>query len=93
MKSFEQLVLQLITLNQNYMWIIEQSEKILIEIDEAFKKENFVKVEKLRDRFIELENRHNRDKKTYNAIIKESRSYFKTKYGLDLFDYFELEDV
>lgn len=93
MKTFEQLVLQLAILNQNYIWIIEQGEKILVEIDEALKSENFIKVEKLRDKFIELENRHNRDRKTYNTIIKQSRLYFKTRYGLDLFDYFELEDV
>jgi len=92
-KTFEQLVLQLAILNQNYIWIIEQGEKILVEIDEALKSENFIKVEKLRDKFIELENRHNRDRKTYNTIIKQSRLYFKTRYGLDLFDYFELEDV
>lgn len=93
MKNVDQLLGQLNILNDNYMWIISQGEKILSEVDRAMANNNFEKVEKLRDKFIELENRHNRDRKTYNEIIKESRSYFKTKYNLDLFDYFELEDI
>jgi len=93
MNSADSMLKQLNTLNQNYIWIIEQGEKILKEVDIAMNAEDFKKVEKLRDKFIELENRHLRDKKTYNNIIKQSRTYFKSKYNLDLFDYFELEDI
>jgi len=92
-KTVDYLLEQLNVLNQNYIWIIVQGEQILSEVDKAMAAENFEKVEKLRDRFIELENRHNRDRKTYNDIIKQSRSFFKSKYNLDLFDYFELEDI
>lgn len=93
MKNVDDLLKQLNVLNQNYVWILQQGEEILAAIDKAMAKNDFNKIEKLRNQFIELENRHNRDKKTYNTIIKESRSYFKTKYNLDLLDYFELEDI
>jgi len=93
MNDIDTMLEQLNTLNQNYIWIIEQGEKILKDVDKAMNKSDFEKVEKLRNKFIELENRHLRDKKTYNNTIKQSRLYFKSKYNLDLFDYFELEDI
>jgi len=89
----DNLLEQLSLLNTSYIWIIREGEKILKEIDSAVKNDNFEEIEKLRNKFLELENRHNRDKITYNKIIKESRSYFKSRYNLDLFDYFELENI
>ena len=93
MNTVDKLLEQLTFLNQNYVWIIKQGEKILSSIDKAMEENDFDKIEKLRNQFMELENRHNRDRRTYNALIKQSRSYFKTTYNLDLFDYFELEDI
>lgn len=93
MKTVEELLEQLEVLNQTYLWTIKESEKILIEIDEAWKKEDLEKVEQLRERFMEIENRHNLDRACYNKVIKESRNYFKKKYGIDLLRIFELEDI
>lgn len=89
----EQLLEQLETLNQNYLWIIKESEKILKQVNMAMDKGDMDAVNNLRDKFLELENRHSRDKITYNTLIKQSRLYFKKKYGIDLFKYFELEDI
>lgn len=87
------LIDQLNILNQNYLWIIKEGEKILKEINIAMELNDMDKVNSLRDRFIELENRHTRDKITYNKLIRESREYFRKKHGIDLFKYFELEDI
>lgn len=87
------LIEQLNILNQNYLWIIKEGELILKQITAAIDIGDMNKVNKLRDQFIELENRHLRDKITYNRLIKESREYFRKKYGIDLFKYFELEDI
>lgn len=91
--NVDSLIDQLNTLNQNYLWIIKEGEKILKEITIAMDLGDMDKVNSLRDRFIELENRHTRDKITYNKLIRESREYFRKKYGIDLFKYFELEDI
>lgn len=91
--NVEELLEQLEVLNQNYLWIIKESEKILAQINKAMDVGNFELVNTLRDKFLELENRHNRDKITYNSLIKQSRQYFRKKYGIDLFKYFELEDI
>lgn len=91
--NVDNLIDQLNTLNQNYLWIIKEGEKILKEITIAMDLGDMDKVNSLRDRFIELENRHTRDKITYNKLIRESREYFRKKHGIDLFKYFELEDI
>lgn len=91
--NIEQLLEQLEVLNQNYLWIIKESEKILKQVNEAMDRGDMEKVNVLRDKFLELENRHERDRITYNNLIRQSREYFRKKYGIDLFKYFELEDI
>lgn len=91
--NVDSLVEQLNILNQNYLWIIREGELILKETTAAIDIGDMDKVNRLRDRFIELENRHLRDKITYNKLIRESREYFQKKHGIDLFKYFELEDI
>lgn len=91
--SVNSLLEQLEILNQNYIWIIRESEKLLNNINTAMANEDMETVNVLRDKFLELENRHNRDKITYNSLIRQSREYFRKKHGIDLFKYFELEDI
>ncbi|NBO98946.1 MAG: hypothetical protein EBU90_02290 [Proteobacteria bacterium] len=91
--TVDKLLEQLELLNQNYLWIIKEGEKILSQINKAMDVGDMNAVNVLRDKFIELENRHNRDRITYNKIIGDSREYFRKKYGIDLFKYFELEDI
>jgi len=91
--TVDKLLEQLELLNQNYLWIIKEGEKILSQINKAMDVGDMNAVNVLRDKFIELENRHNRDRITYNKIIRDSREYFRKKYGIDLFKYFELEDI
>ena len=93
MMTVDQLLEQLEILNKTYLWTIKESEKILQEIDIAWKEEDMVKVEQLRDRFMEIENRHNLDRAQYNKVIKQSRQYFLRKYNIDLLRIFELEDI
>lgn len=91
--SVDHLIEQLEVLNKNYLWIIKESEKILDQFNKAMNEGDMDKVNDLRDMFMELENRHNNDKITYNKLIRQSREYFKQKHGIDLFKYFELEDI
>lgn len=93
MKTAEEFLEHLEILNQAYLWTIRESEKIIAEVDEAWSENNFEKVEELRHKFIEIENRHNVDRVHYNKVIKASRNYFKKKYKIDLFRIFELEDI
>ena len=89
----DNLLEQLNILNESYVWIIKESEKLLVLINKAIDENDYPAIDKYRDKFIELENRHNNDRKTYNKLIKESRQYFLKKYKIDLLKIFELEDL
>ena len=89
----DNLLEQLNILNESYVWIIKESEKLLVLINKAWDIDDMEAIEKYRNKFLELENRHNADKKTYNALIRQSREYFIKKYNIDLLKIFELEDL
>jgi len=50
-------------------------------------------VERMRNQFMELQNRHNLDRTQYNLLINSCKDYFKKKFGIDLLSLFELEDI
>jgi len=89
----EDILEQLNILNKNYIWIIKESEKLIPLIDKAWKTENFSAIEKYRNKFFELENRHKNNRKTYNKIIQDSRQYFLKKHNIDIIKIFKLEDI
>lgn len=93
MMSVDALLEQLEILNKTYLWTVKESEKILTEIDEAWASEDMEAVERLRNRFMELQNRHNLDRAQYNLLINSCKDYFKKKFGIDLLSLFELEDI
>jgi hypothetical protein len=93
MMSVDALLEQLEILNKTYLWTVKESEKILAEIDEAWASEDMEAVERLRNRFMELQNRHNLDRTQYNLLINSCKDYFKKKFGIDLLSLFELEDI
>jgi hypothetical protein len=83
----EELLQQLEILNDTYLWSIDEAHRILQQIDVLMESDDlkkFDKIEKLRDKFMELQQRHIADKKLYNTLITESRDYFINKYNIDL---------
>lgn len=93
MMSVDELLEQLEILNKTYLWTVKESEKILAEIDGAWASEDIEAVERLRNRFMELQNRHNLNRTQYNLLINSCKDYFKKKFGIDLLSLFELEDI
>jgi hypothetical protein len=93
MMSVDALLEQLEILNKTYLWTVKESEKILAEIDEAWASEDMEAVERMRNQFMELQNRHNLDRTQYNLLINSCKDYFKKKFGIDLLSLFELEDI
>jgi hypothetical protein len=93
MMSVDELLEQLEILNKTYLWTVKESEKILAEIDEAWASEDMEAVERMRNQFMELQNRHNLDRTQYNLLINSCKDYFKKKFGIDLLSLFELEDI
>lgn len=93
MMSVDDLLEQLEILNKTYLWTVKESEKILAEIDEAWASEDMETVERLRNQFMELQNRHNLNRAQYNLLINSCKDYFKKKFGIDLLSLFELEDI
>ena len=71
--------------NSSYEWIVRESEKIaraMKALDEKeFDAEAYDKVTK---RFLELEMRYKRNKKDYDAVVKQVRAYFDDKHGIDI---------
>jgi hypothetical protein len=71
--------------NSSYEWIVTESEKIaraMKALDEKeFDAEAYDKVTK---RFLELEMRYKRNKKDYDAVVKQVRTYFEDKHGIDI---------
>jgi hypothetical protein len=71
--------------NSSYEWIIRESEKIAREMkaldEKEFDAEAYDKVTK---RFLELDMRYKRNKKDYDAVVKQVRTYFDDKHGIDI---------
>jgi len=83
--EIHKLLEQINQLDATFKWTITQSEKILKEYLKLEKTEpfNFEAHEVLRDRLLELEQRHQRDRALYNKCIKQVRAHFKEKYNSD----------
>jgi len=85
--EIEELLQQLEILDGTYLWSIDEAHKIVQQIDalmESGDSRRFDKIDKLRDKFIELQQRHVVDRKLYDTLITESRDYFINKYNIDL---------
>lgn len=93
--NIDDLLNKLDILNNNYKWIINESNKIAEAVEELDKEENFdtEQYEKYCKRFLELENRYAKDKKEFSKTFKEVKKYFKLKYGMDIVGMLEQEDI
>jgi len=71
--------------NASYEWIVRESEKVAREIKILDKKEfNPEAYDRLVKRFLELEARYKRNKKDYDIAVKQVRTYFDDKHGIDI---------
>jgi len=75
-------------LNEGFEWAVKEASLIHRKIKSAFDNDNMDEVNLLRDKFLELENRHEFNKKLYNSILKKCKGYFLSKYGLDISNLF-----
>lgn len=75
-------------LNEGFEWAVREADSIHKKIKLAFDRDNMDEVNFLRDKFLELENRHEFNKKIYNQILKKCKGYFFKKYGLDISNLF-----
>ena len=83
----DELLQQLEILNDTYLWSIDEAHAIVQQVDALMESDNlnkFDKIEKLRDKFMELQRRHVADRKLYDVLVSESRDYFINKYNIDL---------
>lgn len=69
--------------NNNYVWIIEESNKILKQIDDLdnLSSKNS-KYNLLCNKLTELQKRFVRSKIEYNKLYNEISQYFEEKYGI-----------
>jgi len=71
--------------NSSYQWIVRESEKIARAMKALDEKEfNSEAYDKLTKKFFELELRYKRNKKDYDAVVKQVRAYFDDKHGIDI---------
>lgn len=94
-EELETLLEKLEILNETYLWSIKEAKKILDETNQLLESDDpkrFDRINKLRDKFMELQNRHIADKALYNKLINESRTYFKKKYKTDIMKLIEGEE-
>jgi peptidoglycan hydrolase CwlO-like protein len=72
--------------NSSYEWVVRESEKIAKELKALDLEVNFNvdTYEKVTKRFLELEQRYKRNKKDYDAVVKQIRAYFEDKHGIDI---------
>jgi len=69
--------------NSNYEWIINESEKILCEIDELDDSDrDSKKYDMLVNKLKELQIRFNKSKSQYNELFEHINKYFEDKYGI-----------
>jgi predicted nuclease with TOPRIM domain len=72
--------------NSSYEWVVRESEKIAkelksLDLEVNFNADSYRKVTK---RFLELEQRFIRNKKDYDNVLNQVRSYFNEKHGIDI---------
>ena len=87
----EQLLDQLETLNNFYVWSIKELDKVVnlykkIEESEEFDLHREDKLWALVKQYEELESRHHANERIFKKIITESRQYFLDKYKLDIWE-------
>jgi hypothetical protein len=71
--------------NMSYEWIVRESDKVASEIRVLDQKEfNAAAYDKVVKRFLELEVRYKRNKKDYDAVMQQVRTYFDDKHGIDI---------
>lgn len=71
--------------NSSYEWIVRESEKIAVHIKALDQKEfDAAAYDKVVKRFLELEIRYKRNKKEYDAVVKQVKTYFDDKHGIDI---------
>ena len=69
----------------SYEWIIKESDKVAAQIKALDKKKfNCKAYDKVTRRFLELELRYKRNKKDYDIVVTQVRSYFNDKHGMDI---------
>lgn len=91
----EELLRKLEILNTTYLWSIKEAKKILDDTERLMESDDpnrFDKINNLRDKFMELQNRHLADKALYNKLINQSRAYFKKTYNTDIIKLIEGEE-
>ena len=71
-------------LDKNFAWTNEEVEKLDKKITVALDNDNMDEVNRLRDKFMELESRHQYNRKIYFETLKKCRGYFKNKYDIDI---------
>jgi hypothetical protein len=93
--NIDNLLAKLDVLNNNYKWVISESNKIAEEVEKLDKEEHFNTelYEKYCRQFLELELRYANDKREFSKTFKEVKKYFKTKYGMDIVGMLEQEDI
>lgn len=71
-------------LDKNFAWINEEVENLDKKITAAFDNDNMVGVNRLSEKFMELESRHQYNRRIYFETLKKCSVYFKNKYDIDL---------
>lgn len=80
---------QLDMMDKQFMFYASECDKLekeynFIEENERFSNNIEKKLETIAYRFLELEARYERDKKTYESLLKKASKYFAEKYGLNI---------
>jgi hypothetical protein len=71
--------------NSSYEWIVRESEKVAKEIKALDQKEfDADAYDRVIKRFLEIDMRYKRNKKDYDAVVKQVRTYFDDKHGIDI---------
>jgi len=87
-----QLLTKINAINDSYAWIEKQADDLMLEFEilmEKFESEDmedadFVQLEQIEQKMLELEGRAKLNTKFYNASVDEAQAYFKQKYNADL---------
>lgn len=93
--NIDDLLNKLDILNNNYKWVILESNKIAEEVEKLDAKPAFdaAMYENYCKQFLELERRYENDKKEFKKTFNEVRKYFKEKYKMDIVGLLDNEDI
>jgi len=71
--------------NSSYEWIVRESDKVAKEIKALDQREfDADAYDRVIKRFLEIDMRYKRNKKDYDAVVKQVRTYFDDKHGIDI---------